>query len=640
MLVEEEPALRTKASDYPIDMGTLSSSTDAIVQRSQDEVALPSSPSSLSNVHEDDVFVSDTALEAAAAYQDLITPTSVGHRPEYVQIVNDEMAEYKAAKKKHHAETLYKLIHPDPADYSYDNRLVPPPPLNFGTFTAEAVELGEKLLTQQPYQLVKQAVSTDYFFELNDYYMEIAFVGQANAGKSSLINALTQQPIARTSSLPHSTRKVSFYQSVTPEELSRMVQNPNKLVKLPGKGKQLTLVDVPGFGIEGMSDSWTDSAIACTDAYLGTRRSVNTVFLCVDARRGWTGLDDKYLQWIQRVHGVVWILLTKCDMVPHERLCQVMKEIYAMMTKSRGKNFRVYPFILPVSAMTGSNMDQLRALIVETSGLIVGERLRQILAQGGAPRVQPRPGGPAPTDSAGGMSGRRLIGTSTDGLEAPPMIESRLKELESPPAEEDLVDEDLLMKRGRNGKSKGSTFVPVRDFHSEEKASYRHQRQHEKFLKRLDATASSTKKVFIESPAGDVVQKVGVLTIPVVDPQKPKRNETSPTPGSKKDLAKHPSPHGQGWFPENNATVQEGGEKLQAYLQEFERRKYASKDVQQWRVQTPLNIGLYDDAVSRRLPYNALPLGSYRKYGAKPTDPVAPGVVSNIKGFWQDAPQR
>jgi GTP-binding protein len=40
---------------------------------------------------------------------------------------------------------------------------------------------------------------------------EIAMVGRSNVGKSSLINALVKQKIARTSAAPGKTRLVNYY---------------------------------------------------------------------------------------------------------------------------------------------------------------------------------------------------------------------------------------------------------------------------------------------------------------------------------------------------------------------------------------------------------------------------------------------
>ena len=328
---------------------------------------------SLSKLEQDDVFVEEREIEKTM---------SAVKRVDAEALVKDEYRALRDVEVKRRLETLHHLLHPNPSDYLYNGRQVPPPPISFGQFPPASFELGYRLLCEKPFSLVRSAVSGDYFFEINDYYLEIAFVGRANSGKSSLLNALTLQSVAKTSSAPNSTRKVNFYQSVSPAELSAAADdNPNKLVKLPGAGLQLTLVDVPGYGVPGMSSSWKDSAIACTDAYLGVRRSVNTVFMCVNALQGFTKTDAIYLEWMQNVHGVVWVLVTQADRVSHDHLCNVMRKIYRHITRFRSKHQRVYPYVLPVSAMTGANIDVLRALIVETSGIVAASKVRANLSK-------------------------------------------------------------------------------------------------------------------------------------------------------------------------------------------------------------------------------------------------------------------
>jgi GTP-binding protein EngB required for normal cell division len=322
-----------------------------------------------------DLYEDDTALQADAGGVKTAVPRDT------VALVTDEFKRLREKEVRRRRKLLHELLNPNPAEYTYDGKLVPVPPLNFGTLSPEATMLGHEMFTGRPYHLVRESPATDHFFEINDLYIEIVFLGRANAGKSSLINALVGgDEVAKTSSLPHCTRSINFYQNASPEELANYARgNPNRLVKLPAGGKQFTLVDVPGFGIEGMSEQWRDDAIRLTDSYLNVRRSVNTAFLCVDADKGLTPSDVMMLEWFSRVHGLVWIVVTKADIVPHSRLCDVMSRIYKLITKSRRKHKNVYPFVLPVSAHTGENIDALRALIVETSGVVPGSQVRDIL---------------------------------------------------------------------------------------------------------------------------------------------------------------------------------------------------------------------------------------------------------------------
>lgn len=373
------------------------------------------------------------AVAVGAAVVPAAADAAVGQ--DVIDLVTDAYTAQREAEVARRRQVLYDLTHPNPADYTYNGRLVPPPPLSFGEITPEARELGNQLMLGQDYKLVRAAglrVERDagagaggdglsrtgmvevevggggrarasantamahrgrrreenpyrdhnFFFELSELYQEVVVVGRANAGKSSLLNALLGQAVAQTSSAPHSTRRINFYQSVTPEELQAFhARERHNLVRLPGRGLQLTFVDVPGYGIDGMSDRWRDAAIELTDAYFGVRRSVNTVLFCLDCDRGVTKTDLRYFEWLENVQGVFYIVLTKCDSVPHSRVCSVMRQLYTLITERRRKYRRVFPFVIPTSARTGANVELLRGLITETSGLIPGDRLRALLKQ-------------------------------------------------------------------------------------------------------------------------------------------------------------------------------------------------------------------------------------------------------------------
>src|SRR5690348_2007558 len=104
---------------------------------------------------------------------------------------------------------------------------------------------------------------------------EVAFVGRSNAGKSSLINALTnRKTLARVSHTPGRTREINFF-------------------KLGGG---LMLVDLPGYGYakasRAMAQQWQESIFA----YLRGRASLRRVSLLIDARRGVGEQDEQVMK--------------------------------------------------------------------------------------------------------------------------------------------------------------------------------------------------------------------------------------------------------------------------------------------------------------------------------------------------------
>ena len=291
------------------------------------------------------------------------------------------------------AQMLYDLLHPKPEHYLFNGLLVPPPPYAFGELTEESRAISDRMLVRPQYRLAAQSDMSSYHFELSDLYLEIAFAGRANCGKSSLLSALLSQPkLCRSTNGPNPNRRISYYQSISTKDLiSHTLRNVNKLVKLPGGGLQFTFVDLPGWGLDGMKPSWTEQAVQCNQSYMGTRRSLNTLFYCKDATQDWNPTDDKYFDMMQNSHGTFFVVLTKCDAVSHAALCDRMARFYAMITKKK-RVHRAYPLIVPTScAMDGphhSSIDFLRRLIVETSGVIHGAKLRRLAMEERGARMQ------------------------------------------------------------------------------------------------------------------------------------------------------------------------------------------------------------------------------------------------------------
>ena len=83
---------------------------------------------------------------------------------------------------------------------------------------------------------------------------EVALVGRSNVGKSSLINALVRQKIARTSAAPGKTRLANIYRVAR------------------GGGRPLYLVDLPGYGYARGGDAAAREFDELTRAFFGGRR--------------------------------------------------------------------------------------------------------------------------------------------------------------------------------------------------------------------------------------------------------------------------------------------------------------------------------------------------------------------------------
>jgi GTP-binding protein len=129
---------------------------------------------------------------------------------------------------------------------------------------------------------------------------EIAFVGRSNAGKSSAINALTQQGrLAFASKTPGRTQHINLF-ALGPKA------EPNAL-----------FVDLPGYGYAAVARDAKVRWQQVMADYLELRRNLVGLVLLVDSRLGLTELDRRLLDFVApRIrNGAVrlLVLLTKID---------------------------------------------------------------------------------------------------------------------------------------------------------------------------------------------------------------------------------------------------------------------------------------------------------------------------------------
>ena len=125
-----------------------------------------------------------------------------------------------------------------------------------------------------------------------DSLNEVAFVGRSNAGKSSLVNALTgRKSLARVSQTPGATRQINFF----------------------NLGGKLMLVDLPGYGFAKRSKTEADSWQEMIFAYLRHRARLRRVLLLIDARRGVMDSDQQVMALLDQAAVSYGLVLTKAD---------------------------------------------------------------------------------------------------------------------------------------------------------------------------------------------------------------------------------------------------------------------------------------------------------------------------------------
>jgi GTP-binding protein len=123
---------------------------------------------------------------------------------------------------------------------------------------------------------------------------ELAVAGRSNVGKSSLINALVRQKVARTSAAPGKTRLANFF---------RVVRDG---------APPFHLVDLPGYGYARGGDAAAREFEVLTSAYFSARRPA-AVLLLVDSRHPGLDSDGLASAWLRTLDTARIIVATKVD---------------------------------------------------------------------------------------------------------------------------------------------------------------------------------------------------------------------------------------------------------------------------------------------------------------------------------------
>ena len=187
-------------------------------------------------------------------------------------------------------------------------------------------------------------------------------MGRPNAGKSTLLNALTGEKVAIVSPKPQTTRN----------RITGVVEVAAKKGTHPAA--QIVFVDTPGVHKPG---SQLDrrmlqavyEALETRDLVLVLMDATRRVQLAeaVDGERekreAWTSEDDFLFGLIRKVDCPVFLLLTKIDLVAKDRLLPLIEQLT-----------RQYEFaqVIPISARKRDGLDLLVRRIVDV--LPIGER--------------------------------------------------------------------------------------------------------------------------------------------------------------------------------------------------------------------------------------------------------------------------
>ena len=167
-----------------------------------------------------------------------------------------------------------------------------------------------------------------------DQGSEIAFCGRSNCGKSSILNALTNnKKLAKTSKTPGRTQSINVFEIKSNFEFK--------------------IIDLPGYGYAKVSKKMRASWGQEIEKYLMTRQCLNALCIIMDIRHPLKEDDESLIDWCESKDLPMILLLNKADKLSKSQIAQTVLKATKELNKLSTKHF-----IIPVSATkkTGINL--------------------------------------------------------------------------------------------------------------------------------------------------------------------------------------------------------------------------------------------------------------------------------------------
>lgn len=140
---------------------------------------------------------------------------------------------------------------------------------------------------------------------------EIAFVGRSNVGKSSLINALLGEKVAKTSSTPGRTRTINFF-----------------AIRRQGAPKpEMVFADLPGYGYAKLPKEMTAEWPSFIEPYLRERENLALIVVLVDTNIAPQERDKQLVEWLRHYNRPFVVVGTKADRIGSNQLRNSMQTL-------------------------------------------------------------------------------------------------------------------------------------------------------------------------------------------------------------------------------------------------------------------------------------------------------------------------
>ncbi len=163
---------------------------------------------------------------------------------------------------------------------------------------------------------------------------EILLSGRSNAGKSSALNALTNnKKLARISKTPGRTTEINFFE----------VEDGFKLL------------DLPGYGFAKSGHSRRKDWGPLLGEYFENRKALKAVLVFMDIRHPLKPIDQEMIELCKSFNVAYFPVLTKSDKVSKNILMQTIQQV------SKATNAKE---VLAISSSKESGFDKLRKVLL------------------------------------------------------------------------------------------------------------------------------------------------------------------------------------------------------------------------------------------------------------------------------------
>ncbi len=166
---------------------------------------------------------------------------------------------------------------------------------------------------------------------------EYGFIGRSNVGKSSLINALVNKTVARTSNTPGRTQQLNFF----------------------SLAEACYIVDMPGYGYAKVSKTKIAAWNALMKDYLVGRSVLQHVFLLLDSRHEIKPADDEMMTMLDESAVPYQLVLTKVDKIKPNELNRAVESMKAVIQR----HVAAHPELIVTSAVENEGLIELRRRI-------------------------------------------------------------------------------------------------------------------------------------------------------------------------------------------------------------------------------------------------------------------------------------